>query len=61
MWLGFPSLLKNMAAAQCMIKIEAFSYIRQAIVRFLLDFESKTGLPVTHPQGVGACEAHFNF
>ncbi len=48
-----------MADTQCMIEIEAFSCLRQAIVRFLIDFECCTGLPATHPQGVGACEAHF--
>ncbi len=50
-----------MADAQQIIEIEAFSCLRQAIVRFLLDFEARTGLPATHVAAIGACEAHFNF
>ncbi len=46
---------------QCVIEVEAFSTLRQAIVRFFINFEQHTGLPVTHPQGLGACEAHFNW
>ncbi len=50
-----------MADTQRVIEIEVFSCIRQAIVRFLFDFETRTGLPATHSVVIGACEAHFNF
>ena len=50
-----------MANAQKVIVIEAFSCLRQAIVRFLLDFETRTSLPATHTAAIGACEAHLNF
>ena len=50
-----------MADAQRFIDIEAFSYLKQAIVCFLINFEQRMGLPANYATAIGACEAHFNF
>ncbi len=43
------------------LDLEAYSCLKQAIVRFLIDFEDHNEVLVTHPAMIGACEAHFNF
>ncbi len=50
---GFP--------AWSMIDIEAYSCLKQSIACWLINFEDQSGLLVTHPAAIGACEAHFNF
>ncbi len=51
---------KMATSAQSLVKIEAFSDIRQLITCFLIAEKARTGLEADHPVVLQACARHFN-
>ncbi len=49
------------SAPWSVLNLEAYSCLKQAIARFLLDFEHRNRVPVTYLATIRACKAHFNF